>query len=201
MNECLEHRSLVALSFYCVCVHLTSCWNNAYVKLILQGYYLPSVCSYFIGHCTFVIGKEDRRRLFSFLFLNSLYWNYGGRIFKVHMLSVDLTYLCIPNSLVSWIVGMDFFALLLFFFFVRERGLSWSEWLWGRGSWWYLCVMEIDEEVLFSSCRRFVEPGKCQVPRKAPNLEVNALKVWCHFPVNYLIIEKGYQTFTLCSKK
>lgn len=30
---------------------------------------------------------------------------------------------------------------------------------------------------------------------KIGNLEVNALKVWCHFQVNYLIIDKGYQTF------
>lgn len=116
MNECLEHRSLVGLSFYRVCVHLTSCWNNAYVRLILQGYSLSSVCSYFLSHCTFVIGKEKRRRLFSFLLLNSLYWYCGGRIFKVCVLSVGLIYLCIPNPLVSWIIGMDcFFAPPLFF--------------------------------------------------------------------------------------
>lgn len=163
MNECLEHRSLVALSFYCVCVHLTSCWNNAYVKLILQGYYLPSVCSYFIGHCTFVIGKEDRRRLFSFLFLNSLYWNYGGRIFKVHMLSVYLIYLCIPNSLVSWIIGMDFFALLLFLFFCQREGFELVRVSVGKGE---LVISVCDgnrwgSPVLFMSsvCRAWQVPG------------------------------------------
>lgn len=43
----------------------------------------------------------------------------------MHILSVDLIYLCVPNSLVSWIIRMDCFLPSSFFFsFCQGEGFE-----------------------------------------------------------------------------
>lgn len=117
-----------------------------------------------------LLRKEKRSfRLFLLLFLNSSYWNCGGRILSVEYIICGFVYV-FPNPLASWIIGVDYFLSFFLGHGLYPLRFFFWETVWlgkmcgkGGGCWWYLCLLELSGKLLFSSCQRSVEPGTGQV--------------------------------------